>query len=99
MTRAILPAGILASYAAAQPPNLIRMIRNGSIRPYAGTYLFLSPLSSLRLFDDGRPFTPVYAEGAQATAKKIAADTEIIRKHIWLRVDPRLSYESVTEPK
>jgi hypothetical protein len=60
----------------------------------SGTYVFLSPLPSLRFLDDGRPFTPAYAEGAEATARKMAADTELVREHLWFRIEPQSSYVS-----
>src|ERR1017187_1813766 len=62
----------------------------------AGTFVFLSPIVSLRNFDDGVNPVPVFAEGlANAKAKdgsKIASDTEIGREHLLFRVEPRISY-------
>ena len=59
-----------------------------------GTYVAITPLPSLRVLDDGRPVTPVYAEGEQAAARKAAADTELVREHLWFRIEPRTSYVS-----
>jgi hypothetical protein len=64
----------------------------------AGTFVFLSPVISLRTFDDGVNPVPVFAEGlADAKAKdgsKIATNTEISREHLLFRVEPRISYVS-----
>ncbi len=64
----------------------------------SGTILFLSPIQTLRNFDEGVNSVPVFAEGlAAAKAKdgsKLAADTEISREHLIFRVEPRLSYVS-----
>jgi hypothetical protein len=63
----------------------------------SGTYLFLSPIASLRTMDDGVPDTPVYAQGiaeAHAKAKAANAPAEIGREHLLFRLDPRLSYVS-----
>lgn len=64
----------------------------------SGTYIFLSPVASLRSFDEGVADTPVYAEGlASARSKaraKVAPDSELSREHLLFRVEPRLSYVS-----
>jgi hypothetical protein len=60
----------------------------------AGTYVVIAPMISLRGLDNGRAQTPVYAEAAEDAAKKIAAGTELVREHLWLRIEPRLSYVS-----
>jgi hypothetical protein len=64
----------------------------------SGTIVFLSPIQTLRNFDDGVNPIPVYAEGlAAAKAKdsgKLAADSEISREHLIFRVEPRISYVS-----
>jgi hypothetical protein len=72
-------------------PDVVYQIVSGEP---IGTYIVLTPLPSLRILDDGRPPTPVYAEGDQAVAKKAAADTELVREHLWFRVEPRVSYVS-----
>ncbi len=59
-----------------------------------GTFIALTPLPSLRVMDDGRPATPVYAEGEQAAARKATADMDLSREHLWFRIDPRISYVS-----
>jgi hypothetical protein len=63
-----------------------------------GTFIFLSPLQSLRSLDDGVADLPVYAEGlAAARAKdgpKIAFDGVISRENLLFRIDPRISYVS-----
>jgi hypothetical protein len=74
-------------------PDLAYQVISGAP---AGTFVFLSPIASLRNFDDGVNSVPVYAEGlANAKAKdgsKITADTEISREHLLFRVEPRISY-------
>lgn len=61
-------------------------------------YLLLSPLPSLKVYDDSYRGLPVYAEGvADATAKaeKRAADLGISRENLLFRVEPRWSHVSV----
>lgn len=63
----------------------------------SGTYIFLSPIVSLRTLDDGVPNTPAYAQGlaeARAKARSNTAPAEISREHLLFRVEPRLSYVS-----
>jgi hypothetical protein len=60
----------------------------------AGTYIVLTPLPSLRVMDDARATTPAYAQADIDTARKIAADLQLVREHLWFRVDPRLSFVS-----
>jgi hypothetical protein len=64
----------------------------------AGTYIFISPVLSLRSMDEGVADLPVYAEGiADARTKvraKVAPESEISREHLLFRVEPRLSYVS-----
>ena len=72
-------------------PDIVYRVMSGD---FVGTYIVLSPLPSLRVFDNGRAATPVYAEGEQALARKIAADAELVRERLWFRIDPRLSYVS-----
>jgi hypothetical protein len=63
----------------------------------SGTIVFLSPILTLRNFDDGVNPVPVYAEGLAAKTKessKLAADSEISREHLIFRVEPRISYVS-----
>jgi hypothetical protein len=76
-------------------PDLAYQVISGAP---AGTFVFLSPILSLRNFDDGVNPVPVFAEGlANARAKegsKIASDTEISREHLLFRVEPRISYVS-----
>ena len=76
-------------------PELAYQVMSGAP---SGTFIFLSPIESLRSFDDGVNPVPVYAEGlANSRAKdgsKIATDTEISREHLLFRVEPRISYVS-----
>jgi len=63
----------------------------------SGTIIFLSPIQTLRNFDEGVNPVPVYAEGLAAKAKegsKLAAGSEISREHLIFRVEPRISYVS-----
>ena len=76
-------------------PDLVYQVISGAP---AGTFVFLSPIASLRNFDDGVNPVPVFAEGlANAKVKdgsKIASDVEIGREHLLFRVEPRISYVS-----
>jgi hypothetical protein len=76
-------------------PDLAYQVVSGAP---SGTFIFLAPLASLRIMDEGVVETPVYAEGiAEARAKtsnKVSADGEISREHLLFRVEPRLSYVS-----
>ena len=64
----------------------------------AGTYLFLSPLTSLRTLDDALAKSPGYSESyretSAAAAQRSAADIEIGHENFLLRIDPRMSYVS-----
>jgi hypothetical protein len=64
----------------------------------SGTYIFVSPLATLKTLDDGIARLPVYAEtmaeaGADA-GRKLAAETELTRESRLFRLDPRISYVS-----
>jgi hypothetical protein len=69
-------------------PNMVYQIVAGEP---LGTFVVLTPLPSLRVFDDAKPATPVYAEGAQAAEKNAAAATDFVAEHTWFRIDPRIS--------
>jgi hypothetical protein len=60
----------------------------------SGTYVFVTPLATLKNLDDGLSRTPAYAEGARNESKKAAAETEINHERVLLRIDPGLSYVS-----
>ncbi len=63
----------------------------------SGTYIFLAPIVTLRAMDDGVPDTPVYAQGVADARAKARANTppvDIGREHLFLRVEPGLSYVS-----
>jgi hypothetical protein len=75
----------------ADRPEIVYQVVSGAP---AGTYLVLAPMTSLSTLDAARANTPAYAEGAAEAAKKMAADTELVREHVWLRIRPRLSYVS-----
>jgi len=64
----------------------------------SGTFIFWTPLNSLKSLDDGLARTPPYAEAirdANATAgRKIAADAEIGHEFLIFRLDPGISYVS-----
>jgi hypothetical protein len=76
-------------------PDLVYQVISGAP---AGTFVFLSPIVSLRNFDDGVNPVPVVAEGlANARAKdgsRISSDVEMSREHLLFRVEPRISYVS-----
>jgi hypothetical protein len=61
----------------------------------SGTYVILSPISTLRVLDEGEADVPTFAApvaDARAKAAPKAADIEISREHLLFRVEPRLSY-------
>jgi hypothetical protein len=62
----------------------------------AGTFVFLSPIVTLRNMDEGVNPVPVYAEGLanarRTEGKQAAAEVEISREHLLFRVEPRISY-------
>lgn len=75
-------------------PDLVYQVVSGAP---SGTFLFLSPIASLRTFDEGVNPVPVFAEGLASKAKegnKAASDSEISREHLLFRVEPRISYVS-----
>jgi hypothetical protein len=64
----------------------------------AGTFVFLSPLESLRKLDEGVAALPVSAQGLAVARTKdgisIASESEISQEHLLFRIDPRISYVS-----
>ncbi len=78
----------LDSVNAGRRPEIVYQVVTGAP---SGTYVVLAPMTTLGTLDSGRADTPVYAAGAQAAATKIAADTELLREHVWLRIEPRMS--------
>jgi len=61
----------------------------------AGTYLFISPLPSLKVLDDGLARTPPnYAEGVEQAAKQAASQTDFGQERFLMRVEPGMSYVS-----
>jgi hypothetical protein len=59
----------------------------------SGTFIFITPLASLKTFDDGLARTP---EGYREVAaeQKLTADVEIGHEYFLFRIDPRSSYIS-----
>ena len=78
----------LDSVNADRSPEIAYQVVSGAP---SGTYVVLAPMPSLGTLDSGRADTPVYAAGAGEAAKKIAADAELLREHVWMRVEPRMS--------
>lgn len=74
-------------------PDLAFQVMSGAP---AGTFVFLSPITTLRTMDDGRNPVPVYAEGLasarQSEGKQLTTETEISREHLLFRVEPRISW-------
>jgi hypothetical protein len=58
------------------------------------TYVFVTPLLTLKTLDDGLTRTPTYAEGIRNESKKAVAEAEISQERMLLRIDPGLSYVS-----
>lgn len=70
-------------------PDIAYQVISGAA---AGTYVFLAPLSSLRMLDDAIAKMPLYFEATGGARK--SAESEISREHLLFRVDPRISYVS-----
>ncbi len=66
-------------------PNLAYQVFSGVA---SGTYLFLEPLPSLKVFDESLPRLMV--AGDSFTPPKAAG--EVTREHLLMRVDPGISY-------
>jgi len=64
----------------------------------SGTYIFLSPIVSLRTMDEGVANVPAWAEGLFDERKKVrtavAPESQLSREHLLFRVEPRISYVS-----
>jgi len=77
-----------------RPEMAYRVISGGN----GGMYIFLSPLSTLRMMDNGLAKNPAYAEamteGGSQSGRKLAAETVISRENLLLRVQPGMSYVS-----
>lgn len=69
------------------------MVYQGISGSRSGTYLVLTPLPSLRVFDEARP-SSAFAEGDLSAARKIVSDIDLVRERFWFRIDPRLSVVS-----
>ncbi len=88
--------GLSADSINLDRPELAYQVTSGGA---AGTYVFLSPLATLRSMDEGVPNTPVYAESlaeARAKAGARAGAAELGRESLLFRVAPRISYVSDT---
>jgi hypothetical protein len=75
-------------------PELVYRVISGAP---SSTFIVLSPVTTLRAFDEGVADLPAYAEpvaDARAKAAPKAADIEISREHLLFRLEPRLSYVS-----
>ena len=57
----------------------------------SGTFVFLAPMTSLKVLDEGMAKAPAYAENVAAGSSKTAG---IAREHLLLRVEPGLSWVS-----
>jgi hypothetical protein len=75
----------------ADRPEIVYQVLSGAP---VGTYVVLAPMTSLSTLDAGQANTPAYAAAAADAAKKMAADTELVREHVWMRIQPKLSYVS-----
>jgi hypothetical protein len=72
-------------------PALVYQIVSGEP---VSTFAVITPLPSLRTFDDVKPAPPAYAQGDQSTERKAAAASDFIGVHSWFRINPGLSYVS-----
>jgi len=69
-------------------PDLAYYVLSGAA---SGTYVFLAPLPSLKVLDDGWAKAPAYAEGIPAETAKAGG---FIREHLLFRVEPATSWVS-----
>lgn len=69
-------------------PDLAFYVLSGAA---SGTYVFLAPLPSLKVLDDGWAKAPAYAENIPAEAAKTGG---FIREHLLFRVEPATSWVS-----
>jgi hypothetical protein len=69
-------------------PDLAYYVLSGAA---AGTYVFLAPLASLKVLDEGLAKVPAHAEVSFAEAAKTGA---ITREHLLFRIDPATSWVS-----
>ena len=63
----------------------------------SGTYLVLAPVTSLRVFDEGRADLPAFAEplaDARAKSGPKVADVVLGQENLLFRIDPHMSYVS-----
>jgi hypothetical protein len=76
-------------------PEIGYQIISGST---SGMYMFLAPLPSMRMLDNGFARMPVYAEGlgpgGGKAGRQIAADADATREHLFFRVEPQISHVS-----
>jgi hypothetical protein len=76
----------------ADRPELGYQILSGTT---SGTYVFLSPMASLKAVDDSLARRPVQGDGpARQASSKITSEADITREQFLFRVDPRISYVS-----
>jgi hypothetical protein len=73
-------------------PELGYQILSGTT---SGTYVFLSPMPSLKAVDDSIARIYAYGDGSgRQASSKITAEADITREQFLFRVDPRISYVS-----
>jgi hypothetical protein len=76
----------------ADRPELGYQILSGTT---SGTYVFLSPMPSLKAIDDSLSRRGALGDGAARQAQnKITSEADITREQFLFRVDPRISYVS-----
>ena len=69
-------------------PDIAYYVLSGAA---SGTYVFLAPLPSLKVLDDGWAKAPTYAENIPAESAKTGGFT---REHLLFRVEPATSWVS-----
>jgi hypothetical protein len=69
-------------------PDMAYYVLSGSV---SGTYVFLAPLASLKVLDDGLAKAPDYAKNIAAESVKTGGLT---REHLLFRVEPAASWVS-----
>ncbi|MFN7998698.1 MAG: hypothetical protein U0Q18_34060 [Bryobacteraceae bacterium] len=79
--------GIIFDSVNLDRPDMAYRIVSGTI---TGTYLFIAPLTTLKVLDDDVKRPPAYAEGLAENAKTAS----LTRKQLLFRLDPAVSWVS-----
>jgi hypothetical protein len=58
----------------------------------AGTYVFVTPLASLKIFDDGLAKSPAGPRDPSTAEQKLAGEVEMSHEYLLFKIDPQNSY-------